>query len=36
VSVPGGGSAEVTIAAAGTYDFVCKIHSSMKGTITVT
>ena len=34
VTVPSGGSAEVTIATAGTYTVVCKIHSSMKATIT--
>ena len=35
VTVPGGGTAEVTVATAGTYVIVCKIHASMSGTITV-
>jgi plastocyanin len=35
VSVPGGGTATLTIPAAGTYKIHCKIHSSMHGTITV-
>ena len=34
--IAGGASAQVTIAAAGTYTVVCKIHSSMRATITVT
>jgi len=35
VKVPGGGTAQVTVATAGTYTVVCKIHSQMKGSITV-
>ncbi|MFM2076983.1 MAG: Cupredoxin-like domain [Actinomycetota bacterium] len=35
VKVPGGGTAQVTVAAAGTYTVVCKIHTQMKGSITV-
>ena len=35
VTVPAGGSAEVTVATPGTYTVVCKIHSSMSATLTV-
>jgi plastocyanin len=35
VKVGGGSTATLTIPKAGTYDIVCKIHPSMKGTITV-
>lgn len=35
VEVPGKGTATLTIAKAGTYTIHCEIHSSMKGTITV-
>lgn len=35
VQVPGKGTATLTIAKAGTYTIHCEIHSSMKGTITV-
>ena len=35
VSVPGSGTATLTIPAAGTYKIHCKIHSTMHGTITV-
>lgn len=35
VSVPAGGTATLTIPKAGTYSIRCKIHPSMKGTITV-
>ena len=35
VSVPGSGTATLTIPAAGTYKIHCKIHSAMHGTITV-
>ena len=31
-----GGSFEISFDQAGTYDFVCQIHGSMQGTITVT
>jgi plastocyanin len=36
VDVPGGGSATVTIAKAGTYDLICKIHAQMSGQLVVT
>ncbi len=32
----GGGKASLTFSVAGTYPFHCTIHSSMKGTITIT
>lgn len=35
VSVPAGGTATLTILAAGSYAIHCNIHSSMHGTITV-
>lgn len=35
VRVPGGGTATLTIPAAGTFKIHCKIHNSMHGTITV-
>ena len=35
VAVPAGGTATLTIPAAGSYAIHCKIHSSMHGTITV-
>jgi plastocyanin len=35
ISVPGDGSAPLTIPKAGTFKIHCKIHSSMHGTITV-
>ena len=35
VDVPAGGTATLTIDAAGSYPIHCKIHSSMHGTITV-
>jgi plastocyanin len=35
-SIPGGGSASLVFSMAGTYPFRCLIHSSMKGTITIT
>jgi plastocyanin len=35
-SLPGGGSATLTIATPGTYKIHCRIHSSMHGTIVVT
>ena len=35
VDVPAGGSAELTIAKAGTYKIHCKIHSKMTSTIVV-
>ena len=35
VKVPGGGSAQVTFAKAGTFAVVCKIHGSMKASVTV-
>ena len=35
VAVPAGGSATLTIPAAGSYAIHCKIHSFMHGTITV-
>ena len=35
VQVPGGGTATLTIPAAGTYKIHCNIHGSMHGTITV-
>ena len=35
VDVPAGGTATLTIDAAGNYPIHCKIHSSMHGTITV-
>jgi plastocyanin len=35
VEVAGGGTASLTIIAAGTYQIHCKIHGSMQGTITV-
>jgi plastocyanin len=34
-SVAGGATGSITFSAAGTYAFHCKIHPSMKGTITV-
>ena len=34
VSVPAGGTATLTIPKAGTYSIRCRIHPSMKGTIT--
>ncbi len=36
VDVPAGGTAPLTIDAAGSYPIHCNIHSSMQGTITVT
>ena len=33
--VPAGGSAQVTFAKAGTFTVVCKIHGSMKASVTV-
>ena len=36
VSLPGGGTGEATAPAPGTYDFVCTIHPSMRGTLIVT
>lgn len=36
VSIAAGGTASVTVTAAGTYQIHCKIHSSMQGTIVVT
>jgi plastocyanin len=35
VKVPAGGSAQVTFAKAGTFTVVCKIHGSMKASVTV-
>ena len=35
ISVPGGGTAPLTIPKAGTYKIHCNIHASMHGTITV-
>ena len=35
MAVPGGGTATLTIPAAGSYKIHCKIHASMHGTITV-
>jgi plastocyanin len=35
VRVPGGGSAQVTFTKAGTFTVVCKIHASMKASVTV-
>lgn len=35
VDVPGSGTATLTVDAPGTYAFHCKIHTSMKGSITV-
>lgn len=35
VDVPAGGTATLTVATAGTYAIHCKIHSSMKGSITI-
>jgi plastocyanin len=35
VEVPAGGTAEITVAAAGTYKVVCTIHSSMGAQIVV-
>ena len=34
-SIAGGGTGSLTFSKAGTYPFHCKIHSSMKGTITI-
>jgi plastocyanin len=35
VEVPAGGTAEITVAAAGTYKVVCTIHSSMGAQVVV-
>jgi plastocyanin len=35
VKIPGGGTAQVTFAKAGTFTVVCKIHGSMKASVTV-
>ncbi|HEY6013696.1 MAG TPA: plastocyanin/azurin family copper-binding protein, partial [Candidatus Limnocylindrales bacterium] len=34
-TIAGGATGSLTFTVAGTYAFHCKIHSSMKGTITV-
>jgi plastocyanin len=34
-NIPGGGSKSLVFSKAGTYPFHCAVHSSMKGTITI-
>jgi plastocyanin len=34
-NIPGGGSKSLVFSVAGTYPFHCAVHSSMKGTITI-
>ena len=34
-NIPGGGSKSLVFTVAGTYPFHCAVHSSMKGTITI-
>jgi plastocyanin len=34
-NIPGGGSKSLVFSKAGTYPFHCSVHSSMKGTITI-
>jgi plastocyanin len=36
IDVPADGTAQLTIAATGTYPYICTIHPGMKGTIEVT
>jgi plastocyanin len=35
-NIPGGGSKSLVFSVAGTFPFHCAVHSSMKGTITIT
>ena len=35
-NIAGGASASMTFSKAGAYPFHCKVHPSMKGTITIT
>ncbi len=35
-NIPAGGTASLVFTAAGTYPFHCGVHSSMKGSITIT
>lgn len=35
-NIPGGGSKSLVFSVAGTFPFHCGVHSSMKGTITIT
>jgi plastocyanin len=35
-NIPGGGTGSLVFDKAGTYPFTCKVHSNMKGTITIT